>query len=172
MARELGRALADRGIILVFGAGSGGLMGALAEACLDAGGVAVGVIPRFLLEVERPHPGLTRLEVVETMHQRKARMLELADAFGVLPGGLGTLEELFEFWTGQLLGVHRKPIGWLDRSGFFEPLERALAQLQSEGFVVEGALERLIRAREPEELLERLASAVEKDAGRDALGRF
>lgn len=171
-ARILGRELARRGITLVFGAGSQGLMGAVAEDCLREGGAAVGVIPHFLLEIERPHPELTRLEVVETMHQRKARMLELADAFVVLPGGLGTLEELFEFWTGQLLGVHEKPVVCLDPEGFFQPLREWVEQLCREGFVAPEALGRWAFFQEIDRLFDYLETAVPAHATQQEVSRF
>jgi hypothetical protein len=147
-------------------------MGAVAEGCLAEGGTAIGVIPRFLLEMERPHSGLTRLEVVETMHQRKARMLELADAFVVLPGGLGTLEELFEFWTGQLLGVHEKPVVCLDPEGFFEPLREWLERLCREGFVAPEALQRWLPFQEIERLFDYLERVVPAGAMQKKASRF
>ncbi|HWU91355.1 MAG TPA: TIGR00730 family Rossman fold protein [Kofleriaceae bacterium] len=124
--RELGRELARRGLALVYGGAHRGLMGVLADATLDAGGRAIGVIPRALVELEIAHRSLTELHVVETMHQRKAMMYELADAFVVAPGGLGTLEEAFETLTGVQLGYHDKPIVFLDVEGFWPPLEAFL----------------------------------------------
>src|SRR5690606_22648607 len=108
-AEALGRLLAERGIRLIYGGGAVGLMGVVADAALSAGGEVIGVIPQSLGRAEIGHRGLTRLEVVDTMHTRKARMAELADAFIALPGGLGTLEELFEVWTWGQLGYHAKP---------------------------------------------------------------
>lgn len=125
-ARELGAELARRGHTLVYGGAHRGLMGVLADAALEAGGRVVGVIPRALVELEVAHVGLTELHVVDTMHQRKAMMHELADAFVVAPGGLGTLEEAFETLTGLQLGYHRKPIVFLDVDGFWAPLEAFL----------------------------------------------
>lgn len=118
----LARELAARDLTLVYGGAHRGLMGVVADAMLDAGGRVIGVIPSALVEREIAHRGLTELHVVETMHQRKAMMFELADAFVVAPGGLGTLEEAFEQLTGVYLGYHDKPIVFLDVDGFWPPL--------------------------------------------------
>lgn len=134
-AQRLGRVLAGSGIRLVYGGASVGVMGALADAVLAEGGEAIGVIPRGLQQREVGHPGLSELHVVESMHERKARMAELADAFLALPGGLGTLEELFEVWTWAQLGIHAKPCGLLNVRGYFDPLLGFLDQAVSEGFV-------------------------------------
>jgi len=120
--RELGGELARRGVALVYGGAHRGLMGVLADATLAGGGRVIGVIPQALVELEVAHTGLSELHVVETMHQRKAMMFELAEAFLVAPGGLGTLEEAFETLTGIQLGYHRKPIVFLDVDGFWSPL--------------------------------------------------
>lgn len=122
----LGRELAARELTLVYGGAHRGLMGVLADAVLAAGGRAIGVIPQSLVEAEIAHRGLTELHVVETMHQRKAMMFQLADAVVVAPGGLGTLEEAFEHLTGIQLGYHRKPAVFLDVEGFWPPLEAFL----------------------------------------------
>ena len=155
-ARRLGHLLGERGIGLVYGGASVGLMGSLADAALEAGAEVDGVIPRALVEREIAHPGLTRLHVVEGMHARKARMTELADAFAALPGGLGTLEELFEVWTWAQLGVHRKPLAVLDVEGYFAPLLAFLDHAAAEGFVRAGQREWLVAAAEPEALVGRL----------------
>jgi uncharacterized protein (TIGR00730 family) len=118
----LGRELAARGLTLVYGGAHRGLMGVVADAVLAAGGRAIGVIPNVLVEREIAHRGLTELHVVDTMHQRKARMFELADAFVVAPGGFGTLEEAFEQLTGLQLGYHAKPVVFLDVDGFWPRL--------------------------------------------------
>ena len=123
---ELGRELAARRIALVYGGAHRGLMGVLADATLGAGGAVIGVIPRALVDLEIAHRGLTELHVVETMHQRKALMFSLADAFVVGPGGLGTLEEAFETLTGVQLGYHAKPIVFLDVDGFWTPMQEFL----------------------------------------------
>ncbi len=125
-ASILGRTFAQQGIRLVFGGGSVGLMGIAADACLEAGGQVTGVITSFLMQKEVGHPGLTEMHVVETMHQRKALMTQLSDGFIALPGGYGTLDELFEALTWQQLGYHQKPIGLLNVSGFFDHLRTFL----------------------------------------------
>jgi uncharacterized protein (TIGR00730 family) len=124
--RELAAEMARRRLTLVYGGAHRGLMGVLADAVLAAGGRVVGVIPKALVDLEVAHTGLTQLHVVETMHQRKAMMFTLADAFVVAPGGLGTLEEAFEHLTGLQLGYHTKPIVFLDIAGFWAPLEKFL----------------------------------------------
>ena len=124
--RALGQELARRELVLVYGGAHRGLMGVLADAVLAAGGRAIGVIPRALVDLEVAHTGLTQLHVVETMHQRKAMMFELAEAFVVAPGGLGTLEEAFEVLTGIQLGYHAKPVVFLDVAGFWRPMEAFL----------------------------------------------
>lgn len=121
-ARELGQLLAAQQIELIYGGGRVGLMGTLADAVLDAGGRVQGVIPQSLADREVAHLGLTQLHVVDSMHQRKALMAELADGFLALPGGLGTFEELFEIWTWAQLGMHAKPIGLLNVAGYFDLL--------------------------------------------------
>jgi uncharacterized protein (TIGR00730 family) len=131
-AEAVGAGLAGRGIRVVYGGTRVGLMGALAESARAAGGEVVGVIPRQIVDLEVGHTGLDDLRVVGSMHERKALMAELADAFITLPGGIGTLEEMFEVFTWAQLGLHRKPLGLLDVNGYFEPLaaflDRAVAQ--------------------------------------------
>ncbi|MCW3149892.1 TIGR00730 family Rossman fold protein [Stutzerimonas stutzeri] len=134
-AAALGETLAANGIRLVYGGGAVGLMGVVADAAMAAGGEVVGIIPQSLKDAEVGHSGLTRLEVVDGMHARKARMAELSDAFIALPGGLGTLEELFEVWTWGQLGYHRKPLGLLDVDHFYSKLSHFLDHLVDEGFV-------------------------------------
>jgi uncharacterized protein (TIGR00730 family) len=134
-ARTVGRLLAERGIGLVFGGGRVGLMGALADAALEAGGEAIGVIPRILETREVAHLGLTKLHVVETMHERKALMTEYADAFLALPGGYGTLDELFEAITWRQLKFHDKPSALLDIDGYFSGLVEFLERAVREGFI-------------------------------------
>lgn len=134
-AQALGKALAEKGLELVYGGGKIGLMGTVADACMAAGGTAVGVIPRFMLDWEVGHPDLTRLEIVDSMHARKARMAELADGFIALPGGLGTFEELFEILTWAQLGFHGKPVGLLDVAGYYEPLRLMVDSGVREGFM-------------------------------------
>jgi len=134
-ARELGAALAGEGIGVVYGGGNVGLMGAVADAALAAGGEVVGVIPDFLLAKELGHTGVTRLEVVPSMHERKALMAELADGFVALPGGFGTFDELFEILTWGQLGLHAKPVVALDVAGYFEPLVAMVARAEAAGFL-------------------------------------
>ena len=135
LARAVGTSLADRGIGIVYGGGRVGLMGALADAALAAGGEVVGVIPRRLVDRELAHPGLTELHVVGSLHERKAKMADLADGFIALPGGLGTLEELAEVASWAQLELHTKPIGLLGRSGYWAPLMAWLDQAVGEGFI-------------------------------------
>ena len=127
--------MAARQIALVYGGGGIGIMGVIANAVLAAGGEAYGVIPNGLASKEVAHPGLTQLEVVGTMHERKARMADLADAFLALPGGMGTFDELFEILTWAQLGIHRKPIGLLNVDHYFDPLLNMVEHAVREGFV-------------------------------------
>jgi uncharacterized protein (TIGR00730 family) len=157
-AEALGRHLAENGIQLVYGGGAVGLMGMVANAALAAGGEVIGIIPQSLKDAEVGHSGLTRLEVVDGMHARKARMAELSDAFIALPGGLGTLEELFEVWTWGQLGYHAKPLGLLEVNGFFDPLLTFLDHLVQERFVRQPHRDMLQRAASPAELVEALAA--------------
>ncbi|MGH3761593.1 TIGR00730 family Rossman fold protein [Actinophytocola sp.] len=134
-AGHVGRALAERGIGLVYGGSSVGTMGVVADAALAAGGRVTGVIPQSLVDREIAHPGLTDLRVVAGLHERKATMAEFADAFLVLPGGAGTLEELFEVFTWALLGLHDKPIALLDVDGYYQPMLRFLDHMTGQGFL-------------------------------------
>lgn len=158
-ARRLGRLMAGRGVELVFGAGHVGLMGVLADAVLEAGGRAVGVIPQALVDRELAHGNLSELHVVGSMHERKARMADRADGFVALPGGYGTCDEFFEIVTWAQLGIHRKPIGLLNVAEFFDPLLAWIDRAVVEGF---------IRAEHRRLIL------VDDDAARlvDALGRY
>jgi hypothetical protein len=135
LAREVGRGLAERGIGVVYGGGRVGLMGAVADAALQAGGEVIGVIPRRLLDLELGHAGCTELFVVDTMHERKTRMAELSDAFLALPGGWGTWEELFEVVTWTQLGYHQKPAAVLDAHGYYAPLRAMVQRALDDGFV-------------------------------------
>ena len=162
-AEALGRTLAEHGLRLIYGGGAVGLMGVVADAALTAGGEVIGIIPQSLERAEIGHKGLTRLEVVDGMHARKARMAELADAFIALPGGLGTLEELFEVWTWGQLGYHGKPLGLLDVNGFYQQLNGFLDHLVSEGFVRAPHRGMLQRSESASELLDQL-SAWQADA--------
>jgi uncharacterized protein (TIGR00730 family) len=134
-ARAMARALVDRGLGLVYGGGSVGLMGTLADAVLAEGGEVIGVLPRGLARREYAHDGLTELHLVGSMHERKALMASLADGFAALPGGLGTLEEIFEVLTWAQLGIHRKPVGLVDVRGYWSGLVTLLRHAVNEGFV-------------------------------------
>jgi len=134
-AEQLGRTLAQQNIGLVYGGGGVGLMGRMADAALAAGGQVIGVIPEALQQREVGHRNLTELHVVASMHQRKELMASYADAFVVLPGGLGTLEETFEVWTWAQLGFHRKPIGLLDAGGYWQPMIAMIDHMIDQGFV-------------------------------------
>ena len=157
-ARELGELLAKRGIGLDYGGGDVGLMGELADAVLDAGGRAIGVIPQQLVDREVAHGGLTELHVVQNLHQRKALMAELADAFLTLPGGVGTMEELFEVWSWGRLGLHSKPCGLLNVDGYFDSLRTLTDQMVTEGFLESEYREMLLIEKQPGALLDRLAA--------------
>jgi uncharacterized protein (TIGR00730 family) len=134
-ARATGRTLAEKNLDLVYGGGRAGLMGVVADAALAAGGNVTGVIPRALVDQEVAHIGLTRLIVVETMHERKAKMAELSDGFIALPGGVGTLEEIFEQWAWGRLGIHEKPCAFFDVNGFFVPIRTMIEQMVRAGFM-------------------------------------
>jgi uncharacterized protein (TIGR00730 family) len=158
LATETGRALARRGLGIVYGGGRVGLMGSLADGALGAGGEVIGVIPRGLVARELAHPGVTELRVVETLHERKAVMAELADAFVALPGGLGTLEELSEVVSWAQLDLHRKPCGILDPGGYFHDLIAFLDHAVAEGFLAAPDRARLIVEGTLDGLLERFAA--------------
>lgn len=153
-AHQLGRLLAEHGIGLVFGGGHIGLMGILADAILEGDGEAIGVIPQALVDRELAHNSLTTLHVVNTMHQRKALMADLADGFVGLPGGVGTADEFFEILTWAQLGMHAKPVGLLNVVGFFDPLLQWLDTCVREGFLAQEYRELLRIAAAPRDLLE------------------
>ena len=157
-AAVTGERLASLGIQLVYGGSRGGLMGTLADAALAAGGRVVGVIPRGLVDRELAHPDLSELLIVDTLHERKAKMAELADAFIALPGGLGTLEELAEVLSWAQLDLHTKPIGLLDVGGYFAALEAFLDHAVAEGFVAERHRRLLLRDDDIDRLLETFAT--------------
>jgi uncharacterized protein (TIGR00730 family) len=165
-ATRLGRLLGERGLGLVYGGGNVGLMGVLADAALLAGAEVIGVIPQALMARELGHQGCKVLRVVGTMHERKAAMAEFADAFVALPGGLGTLDELFEAMTWAQLGLHQKPIGLLDVENFFAPLVAHLDQAVTEGFVRAEHRAALTVASDAETLLERFATYQAPDVGK------
>jgi uncharacterized protein (TIGR00730 family) len=157
-AEVLGRLCASRDLEVVYGGAHVGLMGVLADSALAAGGNVIGVIPNRLVEAEIAHAGLTELHVVDTMHERKALMAELSDAVIALPGGTGTLDELFEMFTWSQLGLHRKPIALLDVCDYWQPLLRFLEHAVNERFLRPEQLETLLVERDPGFLLDRLAS--------------
>ncbi len=156
--RSLGRLLAQRGIGIVYGGSSVGLMAALADAMMDELGDVIGVIPRMLVEREVANKALTDLRIVESMHERKALMAKLADGFVALPGGIGTLEEFFETWTWAQLGMHSKPCGLLNVAGYFDPLLTFLDHAVSEKFVRDVHRSMVVVERDPTALLARFES--------------
>ncbi|MBN2753034.1 MAG: TIGR00730 family Rossman fold protein [Rhodospirillaceae bacterium] len=158
-ADALGIALAKAGLRLVYGGGKVGLMGRIADAALAAGGAVVGVIPRFLMDLEVGHLGLTEMHIVSSMHERKAMMAQLSDAFAVLPGGIGTLEEMFEILTWGQLGLHPKPCGILNVSGYYNRLSGFLDHMVDEGFLKTSHRNALQSANTPEDLLTALKTA-------------
>ena len=157
-ARDLGEALVARGLGLVYGGGSVGLMGVLADAVLAAGGEVIGVIPGPLASRELAHAGLTALHVVDSMHERKAMMASLCDGFVALPGGLGTFEETLEVLTWAQLGIHRKPVGVLNVEGYWDGLRHLLAHAVGEGFVRPEYAALLLFGTTAAELLDRVAA--------------
>jgi uncharacterized protein (TIGR00730 family) len=161
VAREMGTALATRGVGVIYGGASRGLMGALADAALAAGGEVIGVLPRSLNHREIGHPGITKLHIVETMHERKARILELCDAIAVLPGGIGTLDEFFEAFTWAQIGIHSKPIALIDVDGFYQPLLAHLRNCVDAGFLQSARLDSLSVCSDIETFLNSLS----RDAG-------
>ena len=172
-ARRTGEALARRGIGLVYGGGGIGLMGVLADAAVSAGGDVIGVIPKALMAREVAHRGLTDLRVVASMHERKALMAELADAFVALPGGFGTLEEFCEALTWAQLGIHRKPCGLLNVEGFFDPLLSLFDHAVRERFVSPDHRSLVVVEEDPERLLDALSRweppALERWMGREEI---
>lgn len=159
-AESLGAALASAGIGLVYGGARVGLMGAMADAALAEGGSVLGVMPSGLAERELAHQGLTELRVVDTMHQRKLAMIEAADGFIAMPGGFGTLEELFEVLTWHQIGWHAKPVGLLDVGGFYQPLIACLAHMRDQGFVAAANVSRIAVAEQAEVLIDRVAAGL------------
>ena len=173
-AREVGTLLAKRGLTLVYGGGNTGLMGAVADAVLAAGGRVVGVIPDHLVQKEVGHNGLTEQHVVATMHERKAKMAAMADGFLALPGGVGTLEEIIEVFVWMQLELHAKPCALLNVNGYYDPLVNFLTHMTESRFLRAEQLSQLIVAREPSEALDRLQSftptTVEKWLDRKSAG--
>jgi uncharacterized protein (TIGR00730 family) len=160
MARSLAYEMVARDIDLVYGGGRLGLMGVMADTVLEAGGRAYGVIPAALVDKEVAHTGLTELHTVSGMHERKAKMTELCDAFVALPGGIGTLDELFEAWTWKALGYHAKPFCLLDVHGFWRGLDMFMDHVAESGFLSKRRRRQLLLAHSPSEAIDRLDEAV------------
>ncbi|MGI1804644.1 TIGR00730 family Rossman fold protein [Exiguobacterium sp. TDN 0502] len=157
-AGRLGQALAAQSVALVYGGSRVGTMGAVADATLAANGQAIGVLPHFLQEKELAHPGLTELHLVHSMHERKAKMSELADGFIILPGGPGTMEEFFEVFTWAQLGLHEKPCGILNIDGYYDSLIDLFDTMERQGFLIPEHRSMLLVESDPERLLERFAT--------------
>lgn len=158
-ATTLGQTLADNQIELVYGGAQVGLMGAVADAALEAGGRVIGVLPEHLARVEIAHEGLSELKIVSSMHERKAQMADLSNGFIAMPGGIGTLEECFEVWTWSQLGIHHKPIGLLNVDGFYDRLIEFLDQLVTAEFVKPVHRNMLLCHAKPAELIAQLSVA-------------
>lgn len=156
-ARLLGEAIARAGWTLIYGGGGIGLMGVVADGALDAGGHVVGVIPQSLFDREVAHPRIKELKVVGSMHERKALMASLSSAFIAMPGGIGTLDEIFEIWTWAQLQIHDKPVGFLNVEGFYDRLFGFLNQITEDGFLAPVHREMVLVDSEPTTLLARLA---------------
>jgi hypothetical protein len=165
-ARHCGTVLARRGIGIVYGGGNVGLMGILADAALAAGGEVIGIIPRRMIARELGHAGVTSLIPVGSMHQRKQKMADLADAFLALPGGIGTMEELFEAFTWLQLGIHHKPVGLLNVAGFYDRLIEFLAHMQAQRFLKPQHFETLLVEDDVDRLLDRFASFNHQPVGK------
>jgi uncharacterized protein (TIGR00730 family) len=163
---ELGRLLADRGLGVVYGGASVGLMAAVADAALERGGEVIGVIPRLLLDREIAHTGLTDLRITETMHERKQLMADLADAVIALPGGIGTMDELFEMFTWSQLGLHRKPIGLLNVENYWDGLLAFIEHMVAERFLWAEQRNTLLVERSPGALLDRFATYEPREHGK------
>ena len=155
-ARQMGAAIARRKLILAYGAGCTGMMGAVADGALEAGGEVVGVIPEMFATAALMHTGLTRLEVVGSMHARKQRLVDISDAFIALPGGYGTFEELFEILTWAQIGLHNKPVGLLNNQQYFDILISAIEHARAEGFMYAEHRSLFVCDEQPENLLDRL----------------
>ncbi len=171
-ARALGCLLGEAGDTLVYGGGNVGLMGAVADATLAAGGQVVGVIPQALMEREVGHRGLTELHVVQTMHERKQKMAERADAFLALPGGIGTLEELYEVWSWQQLGYHDKPVALLNVDGFYDALLQFHRAMHARGFVSDAQFNALLVDTDAARLMDRLRAAAARATAPDDYSRI
>ena len=156
VARQMGAAIAKRGLVLIYGAGCTGMMGAVADGALEAGGEVIGVIPRMFNTPTLIHNGLSRLEIVDSMHTRKQRLADISDAFIALPGGYGTFEELFEILTWAQIGLHSKPVGILNAQHYFDPLLSAIDHAREEGFMYAEHQSLFVCADQPDDLLTKL----------------
>ena len=156
-AKELGRILANNNITLIYGGGSTGMMGAVADAMMESGGKVIGIIPQRLVDWEHQHENITELSVVEDMHVRKKKMYELCDAAVILPGGVVTLDEFFEMVTWNQLSIHDKKIYIINSDKFFDSLLKHLEQMEKQGFLYESVIERITVFKEPRELLPELS---------------
>ena len=155
-AKELGKLLAKKNITLIYGGGSTGIMGAVADAMMESGGKVIGIITKKLVDWEHQHKGITDLSIVDDMHIRKQRMYDLCDAAVILPGGVGTLDEFFEMVTWNQLSIHDKKIYILNSDNFFDFLLKHIQQMEKQGFLYESVLERITILDEPEQLLQYL----------------
>jgi len=166
-AREVGRLIGERGWRLVYGGGKVGLMGVVADAAMAAGANVIGVIPQALMQREVGHQGITQLQVVQTMHQRKQAMAERSDAFIALPGGIGTLEELYEVWTWRQIGYHDRPVGLLNTEGYYDGLLGFMDRMVAEGYLSSPQFDVLQVRSEPADLLDRMAELAERSVDHD-----
>ena len=171
-ARALGELIGRRGARLIYGGGRVGLMGVVADAVMAAGGKVVGVIPQALMDREVGHAGLTELHVVQTMHERKQLMAEQADAFISLPGGIGTLEELYEVWSWQQLGYHDKPVALLNVDGYYDALLEFTRVMYTRGFVSQAQFDALMVDTDPARLLDRVGDAAARATAPDDYSRI
>lgn len=165
-AEQLGVLIANQNRRLIYGGGNKGLMGIIANSVLDNGGEVIGIIPERLVKAETAHHNITRLEIVENMHQRKARLSELADGFIAMPGGTGTLEEVFEVWTGMQIGYHEKPVALYNAAKFWQPMLDFLQHAVDEGFVRDSFYKTLIVSDEPQLILQKMDEFIPKDLQR------
>jgi uncharacterized protein (TIGR00730 family) len=157
LAEKAGQSIAAKGLTLVYGGGRVGLMGAVADAAIDAGGKVIGIIPKFLADKEVEHRNLTEIYIVSSMHERKTMMAELSDAFVALPGGAGTMEEIFEQWTWAQLGIHTKPIGFLNCDGFYDPLFAMFKNMKRAEFIQDELVDMLVLENDIDVMLTRFA---------------
>jgi uncharacterized protein (TIGR00730 family) len=171
-AERIGASIGRRGWHMVYGGGRVGLMGRVADAALAAGAAVSGVIPESLMRREVGHTGLTQLQVVTTMHERKHAMASGCDAFIALPGGIGTFEELFEVWSWRHLGYHDQPIGLLDTAGYFQPLVTMMAHAIESGFVTRDQLDMVRVSADPEALLDAIDQDAQRASARDDFRRI